>query len=33
MKRRFTGGCIGYIHPTSRDSRRVGGCAGWAAAW
>jgi hypothetical protein len=33
MRRRFAGGCVGYIYPTVRSSRYVGGSAGWMEAW
>jgi len=32
MKRKFVGGCAGYIYPAVRYARPVGGCAGWADA-
>jgi hypothetical protein len=32
MKRTFIGGCAGYVYPTARYSRPVGGCAGWVEA-
>ncbi len=33
MKRRFAGGCTGYVHPTTRGARPMGGCAGWMHSW
>jgi len=33
MKRKFVGGCTGYVHPVTRDSRPVRGCGGWAVSW
>jgi hypothetical protein len=32
MKRRFAGGCVGYVYPAAY-SRALGGCAGWLQAW
>lgn len=29
MKRKFIGGCTGYVYPIGY-ARPVGGCAGWA---
>jgi len=33
MKRTFVGGCTGYVSPTTRLSRPVGGCAKWVETW
>jgi hypothetical protein len=33
MKRKFVGGCTGYVHPVAQDSRPARGCVGWAVGW
>ena len=32
IQRRFVGGCVGYIYPTVRHARHMGGSAGWVEA-
>jgi hypothetical protein len=29
MRRKFVGGCVGYVYPTLRNAYAVGGSAGW----
>jgi hypothetical protein len=33
VKRGFVGGCVGYVYPTPRRARSVGGSAGWVHPW